>query len=115
VGWKAFSGLLASVLFLLLGWHVNTSFDRIAYLEQHARDAEIALAAIAANRFTAQDGQAILDRIVQVQARVSAIPTEVPPKWFYDRVAKLETLVEQLDSRCDAIEQITYNESRERK
>jgi hypothetical protein len=96
VGWKAFGGLLCSLLFVVLGWHVNTSLTRVYELEVAVRRIELSLTEVRANRFTASDGQQVLNRILEVQQYVAKIPLESPPEWFLKKVEKLEAEVEDL-------------------
>jgi cell division protein FtsB len=44
-----------------------------------------------ANRFTAQDGAAVYRELASLREEMAKIPRETPPKWFLERVDRLET------------------------
>jgi len=78
-------GVCIAGVVTLLGFYGSTLWD------QNAR-----IAAIEANRFTSKDGTALLGQINALAQKIAQMPQEVPPKWFLDRVNKIETRQEQI-------------------
>ena len=58
------------------------------------------LSTIVGNRFTSQDGLEVWKAIGELKA---VIPNEVPPKWFIDRVDKLEGQLTELQEQVRAL------------
>lgn len=48
------------------------------------------VAGIKASRFTAADGLEIWKAINDVKTQIAEIPKEIPPRWFIERIEKLE-------------------------
>jgi uncharacterized protein (DUF2384 family) len=43
-----------------------------------------------ANRFTSEDGLRVWREIASIREAMAALPKEVPPKWFVERVDRIE-------------------------
>jgi len=67
-----------------------------AYFLQQIHGIDKRVVAIEASRFTAEDGLAVWKGINECKAQIAKLPTEVPPKWFIDRVDKLEKKIDAL-------------------
>ena len=55
------------------------------------------VAGIKASALTAEDGRAIWSEISALRESVAAMPRERPPKWFVDRVDRLERRFDRLE------------------
>ena len=62
------------------------------------------LAAIEANRFTADDGLAVWQEIADIREDMARMPTEVPPAWFIQRVDRIDDEIQRIHDRLDAID-----------
>lgn len=59
------------------------------------------LAEIKGNRFTSSDGLAVWKEIAQIREQIAKLPNEFPPKWFIERLDKLE---QSMDRRLSSLE-----------
>jgi len=64
-----------------------------------------AIAQINASRFTADDGLEVWKEIGKIRTEMGRLPTEVPAKWFIERVDKLEMAIDRLGTRIHSLEQ----------
>ncbi len=66
------------------------------------------IATINASRFTAEDGLEVWKEIANLRTLMAGLPTEVPPRWFLDRVARLEADMtvhnEKIERRLEILE-----------
>lgn len=77
--------VLALLSFILMGMRTD-----IQDLHLSTEQLQISVTAIEANRFTARDGLDVWKEIGELKRQ---IPSESPPKWFIERVDRLEELV----------------------
>ena len=56
------------------------------------------------NRFTAQDGKEVWMEISRVREAIAMIPSTLPPKWFVDRVDKIDARLEKIENRLTGME-----------
>ncbi len=73
------------------------------------------ISAIESSRFRAEDGLEVWKAIGNIQISLAKLPTELPPKWFIDRVATLEQKLDRngetlarLSERFEAHNAITH-------
>jgi hypothetical protein len=61
--------------------------------QEHAdgiRQLNVWKAEVSANRFTSEDGLRVWREIASIRESIAALPKEVPPKWFVERVDRIE-------------------------
>lgn len=80
--------LLNSVAVLVLGPLAWWALERIV-------DHGNALSVVASNRFDAKDGEELKGRVRRLE---DFMANGIPPKWFVDRVDKLETRLERIET-----------------
>jgi hypothetical protein len=83
----------------IIGIFVVLCGGLFGFLSDHAISNKEKLIAIEASRFTIGDGKQLSERISAVEARVSAVPKEIPPPWFYKQVERLDQRVQKLEDR----------------
>jgi len=87
------------------------SLPAVAWALTKVVDHEARIATIEGNRFTAQDGKDIQRELSNIWREISAFPREIPPKWFEERVDRIDrnqhTLLEavrDIDKRLSVLE-----------
>jgi hypothetical protein len=56
----------------------------------------------AGNRFTAGDGAAVWREIAAIRESIAKMPTEVPPRWFVERVDKIDARLGKIEEKVAA-------------
>lgn len=59
---------------------------------------------IEASRFTAADGKEVWKSIADIRTEMAKFPADIPPKWFVDRVDRIE---KNLDRTTDGLAKLT--------
>ena len=93
LGWKIAQMIGAGLLTIALaigGWTAN----KIGSIEDQMHDLRLRLAVIEANRFTAEDGKRVWERL-------SSVPAIIPPEWWVKQVESMEL---RLNKRLDSLE-----------
>ena len=62
------------------------------------------LAAIAASRFDSSDGLEVWKEIAALRQDIAVLPREVPPKWFVEKVDKLELALEKISAKLSELD-----------
>lgn len=96
--WDWILRLVQVVLVPLLVYGI-AKLDDLAKSVQQNREA---IVAIQNNRFTTQDGLKMQQEMARMWAEIAVLPKEVPPKWFLDRVDKMEAAS---DARISKLEE----------
>lgn len=81
-------GILATAMMATTGWVINKVYEH-----------EKRLVAIEANRFTSKDGAEFMKILVEVQKSVAAIPKDIPPTWFLQKVDNIDTRLREVERR----------------
>jgi hypothetical protein len=124
--WKLLGYLLDSIVVGLLGWGVwmtnkvngielgiakisgnieahSTSIEKTQIVLDRMISETAAMrewkAETAGNRFTASDGAAVWREIAAIRENIAKMPTEIPPKWFVERVDKIDCRLEKIEIR----------------
>jgi len=82
------------ILDIVLSITLTTSLAVVGWLiiEHQALDRRVNT--IESNRFTVADGLELWKEIGSIKSEIATLPREVPPKWFVDRVEKLERKID---------------------
>lgn len=92
---KWVAGIVAAVIVGVGGLAINRSIDKLDKLDARLSAMELWKAEVSGTRFTSHDGQQVWQKIADLQREMATLPKEVPPKWFVDRVALLESKVDK--------------------
>lgn len=96
--------LLLAALRITLGVVIAINITLTTWLCTTAVDQGKELSAITANRFTAENGLGVWREIAAIR---EAMPKEVPPIWFIERVDRLEsTLTQRIKDVEDHVEKL---------
>lgn len=97
---------LMSILIALTMYYISALNTKIEKLSDSLHTIETQVVATSSNRFTSSDGLEVWKEISNMRTLLAAIPKETPPKWFIDRVDKME---QTINHRIDALEQRIIN------
>lgn len=61
------------------------------------------VAKIEANRFTAADGLAVWQAMSEIREQMARLPQEAPPKWFADKVDRIEINMDRMSAEVAAM------------
>lgn len=89
--WRVFLWALAVFV------SVNTAITGYTVTQLHGID--IRVSRIESSRFTSTDAVAMRGAIATLEAQVTHIPKEIPPRWFLNQVQELARKVERLEAR----------------
>jgi len=92
------------ILDIVLAFLVAISSATAGWGAKAVIDLQNRVTAIEASRFTAAMGLEVWQEIAAVKQSLAALPREVPPKWFIDRVDALDRKLESIDDRLQQIE-----------
>jgi hypothetical protein len=99
--WK----VLAWMADLLAGLAIVMCFrtmDTLTTVNNSVANIDKRLAIVENNRFTANDGLMVWKDIANLRETMARLPVEYPPKWFVDRVERLESLQVRTENKVDA-------------
>ena len=94
-GWKIALALLATLIAIqsaLLGFCLTQVVELRA-----------AVQGIQASRFTANDGMRLMETIAQLQSSIATIPKEIPPKWFVEKVDRMDARMERIEAKLNSV------------
>lgn len=94
--WRWITPVILTLLSVISGlgmWILNDLKTEVSEMSRVVHSVDKRIYGIESNRFTAGDGNKMLELINQ-----KADKDEVPPKWFYDQVKDLNDRVMKLES-----------------
>lgn len=91
LAWKVFLWAMA----ITLGW----IYAQQRELTQQERKNDTRLTVIESSRCSSADCSSIRASLSSLESRVAAFPTEIPPKWFENKVNTLERRIEIMEQR----------------
>lgn len=80
------------------------SLPVIGWLFAQVIELENRVTTIEATYLTSRDGQQIAEQLSMVWQELAKMPNESPPRWFVDRVNKLESSLNEINTRVREIE-----------
>lgn len=92
-------GLLITLCMAIGGYIIN----ELGALHTKVHSIDVAVSEMKGNRFTNGDGLSIWKEIAELKTRIATIPTEAPPKWFLERVDRMEENQQRLLAELDGI------------
>ena len=75
--------------------------SRLDNINARVFEVEKALAVTEGNRFTSEDGLAVLRQIVEIREQLAGFPPTFPPKWFEDDVEEVKAMQTQERNKID--------------
>lgn len=92
---------LMSILIALTMYYISTLNTKIEKLSDSLHTIETQVVATSSNRFTSTDGLEVWKEISNIRSVVASMPKETPPKWFIDRVDKMELSINERISKLE--------------
>lgn len=93
------ANLFAIALLGVVGWAVSDMAENVRHLNEEYHNLDKRVSRMEGNRFTSGDANILMDRVMALSAEVKGIPREVPPKWFVERVKRLERKLDKVSDQ----------------